>query len=137
MDYILDEAEKLVADYQLEEVIHLNDASQQIIKEIQQADAVGLFSFFEGLPNAVCEGMACGKPIIASDVSDVPLLVEDKVNGVLCCAEDVESIVTGLRYLMNATPETLSEMGRKGRIKAEKLFDQDMILEQYLDMMQN
>ena len=32
-------------------------------------NAVGLFSHLEELPNAVCEGMSAGKPVIASNVS--------------------------------------------------------------------
>jgi glycosyltransferase involved in cell wall biosynthesis len=137
LDYILDEAEVLVSRYRLEEIVKLNDAVNNIQHVIQQADAVGLFSFFEGLPNAVCEGMACGKPVLASDVSDVPRLIEDGVNGVLCKAEDVDSILRGLRYLMHASSDELEAMGRNGRAKAELLFDQEKIVQQYLDLIKN
>lgn len=134
-DFILEEAEELIRTSGLRDVFTLHNSEFEIHKIIQQADAVGLFSFFEGLPNALCEGMACGKPIIASDVSDVPLLVEDKVNGVLCKATDIESITRALRYMLSLSPAELEAMGKKGRLKAEELFDGRVNSEKYLELL--
>ncbi len=39
-------------------------------------------SYFEGLPNAACEAISCGLPLIISDVCDNKILV-DKLNGYL------------------------------------------------------
>jgi glycosyltransferase involved in cell wall biosynthesis len=57
-----------------------------------QADVPGLLrrhhalihpSLYEGLPNAVCEALATGVPVLASDVCDHPLLVADGERGFL------------------------------------------------------
>lgn len=134
-DYILDVAEKLISKYHLENIVSLYDATPDIYLKIQKADAVGLFSFFEGLPNAICEGMACGKPIIASAVSDIPLIVTNNENGYLCNAEDTKSITSALRKIINASPELLAEMGEISYQRAIQLFDKDMITEKYLKVM--
>lgn len=131
-DGILDEAVNLVKKYDLHSVIYLFSPSYNIISTIQSADVIGLFSYFEGLPNAICEGMACGKPIIATSVSDIPLIVKDKENGILCQAEDIYSIVNALRYLLNASVATLAMLGKTSRERAEHLFDENVIAGQYL-----
>src|SRR5690606_28808945 len=40
-------------------------------------------SYFEGLPNAICEALAAGCPVIASDVCDHPVLVKEGCPGFL------------------------------------------------------
>jgi glycosyltransferase involved in cell wall biosynthesis len=46
-------------------------------------DALILPSLYEGLPNVVCEALACGLPVLASKISDNPRLVQDAVTGYL------------------------------------------------------
>ena len=132
--YVLPDAEVLIEKYNLQSVITLHHVEPEIENIIRQADAIGLFSFFEGLPNTVCEGMACGKPVIASAVSDVPLLIEDKIGGVLCNPDDVISITNALRYMLKCTPIQMQGMGLYNREKAEKLFDEKKIVEEYLQL---
>ena len=123
-----------IKDNKLSHLIEFQPASMQIKEAMLIADVIGLFSFFEGLPNAVCEGMALGKPILASAVSDVPLLIEDEVNGKLCNPNDVSSIAEGLRYLISQNNSVLEKMGKRNRAKAIELFDQKKILAQYLEL---
>ena len=130
-DDILENAIALIERYNLQDVIQLNDATYEVAEKMKLADAVGLFSFFEGLPNAICEGMACGKPIIATKVSDVPLLIEDGVNGFICEANNPESISKSIRKLLSLNAQQLSLMGIQNRIKAEKLFDEITITRAY------
>jgi|WetSurSiteA1Bulk_404760.scaffolds.fasta_scaffold05189_3 glycosyltransferase involved in cell wall biosynthesis len=135
-DEVLDEATALVEKYNLQSIIRLLPLNKEILFALQNADAIGLFSFFEGLPNAICEGMACGKPIIASDVSDNSRIVTNHVNGVLCIASDIRSITEALQYLLNTSPEELKKMGKTSREIAEHLFDKNVIVEQYLKLIE-
>ena len=59
------------------------------------ADFVALFSYVEGLPNAICEALALGKPIIMTRVSDYCSLVSDNV--FLCETPEPLSIATSLK----------------------------------------
>lgn len=133
-DEILSEAITLVEKYNLQSVIHLLPLNNEIIDIIQNADAVGLFSLFEGLPNAICEGMACGKPIIASSVSDIPLFIKDDENGFLCDPLSTNSIKSSLQRLLVCTSLKLKKMGQRNRIKAIKLFSKDEITNQYIEL---
>jgi glycosyltransferase involved in cell wall biosynthesis len=99
-----------------------------------EADVVGLFSFFEGLPNTICEGMALGKPILASAVSDIPLFIEDEINGKLFNPFDVNSIAESIRYFLSLRRDELEMMGVQNRQKAVELFDHKKNLRKYIEL---
>lgn len=56
-------------------------------------DLVVLPSLWEGLPNGVIEGMSCSKLVIASDVSDNSMIIENGVNGFITKVDDVNDLV--------------------------------------------
>lgn len=133
LDNSFSDSQALIKKYHLEEIFKFYPATLTILEKMQQADVVGLFSNREGLPNAVCEGMAIGKPIIATNVSDVHILLSSQ-NGVLC-EVNVDSIAHGLSRLMDCSSEELKEMGEKSRSSALDLFDRNRIVDSYLKLM--
>ena len=124
-------AERFVAENDLGESLRLHQNTRDIAGEYARADAVGLFSFFEGLPNAVCEGMACGKPILMSDVCDAGNLVVDGKNGLLCDPGSSESIANAFVRLAGLSLEERRQMGLLSRSLAEHLFNKNMVIESY------
>lgn len=126
---------ELILQKKLGSIIKFYPASITIEKAMQKADAVGLFSFYEGLPNSLCEGMACAKPIIATDVSDVNLLIENGKNGFVVKDLSDLTIRNSLTELLNCSNNDLMRLGKNGRMKAEKLFDKEIIISTYLTLM--
>lgn len=122
---------KKVQDYGFEDIFHFHKDTLEIYEYMRQADAVGLFSYFEGFPNAVCEGMFLAKPIIATAVSDIPLMLHEDENAFLCQAESPQTIANALIKFIQSSPEQLEEMGQRNRKIAEHLFDKKTILDQY------
>ena len=123
----------LVKQYHLEDCFHANDATQDIYFEMAKADAVGLFSRYEGLPNAVCEGMMIGKPIIMTHVSDYCKFITE-YNGILCDADDVDSIRTALELFIRKSDDELIRMGEKSKEIANKLFNPVIVVEQWEEL---
>jgi glycosyltransferase involved in cell wall biosynthesis len=125
------ECKKYIEEFNLNKIVSLKPATLNIKEEMLKADVVGLFSFFEGLPNVICEGMALGKPILATSISDVPILVEDNVNGILCDPNNSHTITEGLKFFLEASSIELKSIGDLNRLKAIELFDNVKILKRY------
>lgn len=127
-----DTACQIVTENGLEDVLVFHNSTMQIIEKMNEADCIGLFSRVEGLPNAVCEGMSLGKPIIMSRVSDFDVLTEGG-NGYLCDWDNIETIRDALLEMINLTEEELLWKGDISRRKAKRLFSPELIISMWLN----
>jgi hypothetical protein len=122
-----------IENYNLKGVFNLYQPTNQIHEKMRGYDVVGLFSFYEGLPNAVCEGMAASKFVIASNVSDNQKLLNSL--DFIIDPNNPVSVTQILRKLLKFDKDLIHETGKNNRIKAEKLFDRETILNEYLQLM--
>jgi glycosyltransferase involved in cell wall biosynthesis len=136
-DNVLRDAETLIEKYSLQNTIRLFDVERNIAEKMKQYDAVGLFSVYEGLPNVVCEGMACGKVIIASSVSDLPLFIHHGKNGFLCNPNDVNDIKRALVDILKTNENTMQQIAILNRKYAEENFDSDKVYSSYYNLIKN
>jgi glycosyltransferase involved in cell wall biosynthesis len=133
---VLDGAQREIGRLGLESLLRLHPPTHEIHEAMSEADAVLLPSFIEGLPNAVCEGMALGKPILMSAVCDAGNLVQDGVNGLLFNPNSPGSIADAIRRFTALSFEERTRMGRASRAKAEALFDVNTVAEHYLGILE-
>lgn len=84
--------EEYVRQQGLEPYVLFLGYRKDIHRIMQISDWVVLPSFKEGLPLALLEAMALKKPIIATNVSGVPEIVQHEQNGFLVAAGDVEAL---------------------------------------------
>ncbi|HUP50649.1 MAG TPA: glycosyltransferase, partial [Thermoanaerobaculia bacterium] len=75
----------------------------------------------EGIPVALMEAMAARRPVIATPLSGVPELVEDRVSGLLVDPANSETLAAAMRELLGS-PELRSRLGAAGRAKVEREF---------------
>lgn len=116
-------------------VVSLNDQVEHIEEIYQDADALCLPSFSEATPNAVCEAMASGLPILASKVGDIPDIVIDGENGFLFDPNEPESIALALRRFYELPSFERAAMGDRNRVRAEHLFGRDVFIRAWLDVL--
>jgi glycosyltransferase involved in cell wall biosynthesis/peptidoglycan/xylan/chitin deacetylase (PgdA/CDA1 family) len=76
----------------------------------------------EGIPVALMEAMSCGVPVVASDLSGIPELVEDGVSGLLTATGDAAGLAAALRRL-HGDPELRRRLGVGGRERVRAEFD--------------
>jgi len=81
--------------------------------------------WYENLPYAVMEAFAASKPVVASRIGGVPEMIEDGVEGFLVPTGDEAALEAALRRMLGAREARL-EMGRRGREKAERLYNRDV-----------
>lgn len=127
---VYEEVRYLLECHKLKETIRLFDATNDISEKMMKSDFVALFSKHEGLPNAICEGMMLGKPIIMTRVSDYNTLVEG--NGLLCDWDCIESIKSVLLKAASLSSDDILRMGSLSRQKAILLFSEDKILKDWI-----
>lgn len=128
-----DEAMELIRRFRLCDVIELHGDTKEIHNRMQEADIVGLFSSVEGLPNAICEGMTLGKPVIMSKVSDYKVLI-DETNGFLCDWNNSESIKDVIIKTSCLTTNELLEKGKNSKQKAIALFSNYNIIQNWISV---
>lgn len=72
-------------------------------------------SFFEGLPNAVCEALASGRPALLSDRCDHPRLVKPEERGFLFDPDNASSLLQALESLLALPASGWHAMGAAAR----------------------
>ena len=128
------EMNNLIKLYALEDVFTFYKATNNIANKIVEADILGLFSIYEGLPNVICESMILGKPFIASNISDVPFLIEPHKN-LLFNPLDSDEIKRVLEDCINCNEKDLIKVGLDNKEKACAIFDKEKIIQEYLNIL--
>ena len=106
-------------------------ARQDVPELLRLHDAVIHPSHFEGLPNAVCEALAAGKPVLASNVCDHPWLVADGERGFLFDPNEPESIAKAMRDFALLSSDRRSSMASNSRSFAEQALSVDVLVSAY------
>jgi len=88
---------------------------------INRHDVLVLPSYSEGLPNVVLEAMACGKPVIATDVGGVGEMITDGKEGVLIKPKSVSAIKEALATMHDK--KRRQRMGKQARKTVLEKFD--------------
>ena len=85
------------------------------------ADVFALASDFDNSPNVVLEAMACGLPVVTTDVGCVREFVSDRVGGAVVPARDAAALAAALeRYL--SSPRASADAGTFNRARAVSEF---------------
>ena len=87
----------------------------------------------EGFGLAVAEAMACGLPVVASNCSAIPELVDDTRGGFLCSVGDVAAFADKINTLAES-PSLRKEMGAYNRTRVEKHFTIQKMIHGYSEL---
>ncbi|MGO0123314.1 glycosyltransferase family 4 protein [Desulfothermobacter acidiphilus] len=94
---------------------------EEIPSILRSLDIFVLPSLSEGMPLAVLEAMAAGKPVIATRVGGIPEAVLEGETGYLVPPGDSQALALALEKLLRS-PDKARSMGAAGRRRAEELF---------------
>jgi glycosyltransferase involved in cell wall biosynthesis len=97
------------------------------------ADVFVLPSLIEGHPKVLLEAMACGLPVIGTNVEGTREIITHKYNGLLC-GTDPPSIRTALKRLLE-DPELAARLGENARRLVAQEYDLKVLLSRETDLM--
>lgn len=113
---------KRIEESSLKDSVLLAGRRDNIQDIINISDVIVLNSIYDAHPGVLCEALACGKPVVASNVGGIPELVQDGVSGCLVPPQDVRALADSLIYLLSDSSRC-REMGLMGRRHMEKNFE--------------
>ncbi|HYW07836.1 MAG TPA: glycosyltransferase [Longimicrobium sp.] len=95
------------------------------------ADALVSSSSAEGMPNAIAEALAVGKPVVATRVGGTPELVAEGVSGFMAPVGDPEALAAAMRRLMALDPAARAAMGAAGRAHVASVHQPERVADQW------
>lgn len=124
--------ESLIREKELSEYFLFMGYRNDIPRLLSISDVLVLLSKQEGLPRAIMEGMAAGKPIVASDIRGNRELVLDRDNGYLVPLNDAKAAADALFDLYENTQQR-AVMGLRSQELSRK-YDISIILAEMKDI---
>ena len=87
----------------------------------------------EGCPNVIMEAMACGRPVVAMDAGDIPVLIDNGKTGFVVPQGDQESLIQRILELLQ-NHSTCLQMGTAAREKAEREFGIERLVKETMEV---
>lgn len=112
---------KLLNNITVDDLVHYYNASTMLLFP----------SRLEGFGYVVAEAMACELPVVCSNTSSLPELIDNDLGGYLCTPDNIDEFVTKIRKI-NGSPELAQKMGKYNREKCEREFDIEKVAEKYI-----
>lgn len=119
--------------WQQEGILEYLGAASDVRPHLADASVVVLPSRREGLPTALLEAMAVGRPLIATDVPGCREVVLNGQNGLLVPPKDPEALAEAMQAILR-DPALLRKMAAAGRDLARTTFNAESVA---LDLMRH
>ena len=119
------ELSQRVRELNLERLVEMPGwlTNAQIRERLLDARALVLPSFAEGLPVALMEALALGRPVITTYVAGTPELVRDGLCGWLVPAGSAEKLADAIKECLDASDAAILRMGQAGRARVLDMHD--------------
>jgi glycosyltransferase involved in cell wall biosynthesis len=108
-------------------------SSDDVRVEIAKADCIVLPSFYrEGTPRILLESASMEKPIVTTNNVGCRDVVDDGINGYLCDVKNSIDLADKIEMILKLTIEQRKAMGKAGREKIVKEFNEKIVIDKYL-----
>lgn len=131
----LEEAVKeLIEETGLDGAVTLVGERSDVPKLMNMSDGYVMSSAWEGAPIVLLEAQASRLPVVVTDVGGNAELVQDGEAGIVVPANAPEALASGMRRVMDATPEERTAMGLAGQNRVKSEFDIVRVIDRWEEL---
>ncbi|WP_310378249.1 glycosyltransferase family 4 protein [Flavobacterium sp.] len=127
---------KLIFEFQLENTIFIYGSKQDVGNILSQSTIAILTSQSEGLPVALLEYGSHIKPVVVTDVGEIPTLIENGMNGFLIPSNEPDLFYKALVQLIE-NKKLRTRFGEALYKTIEMNYSETTVIKKYLNWMQN
>jgi len=128
-----DRYKEIVDEYNKQGIVNYIGFQKNIKSWIQKIQCTVLPSYGgEGVPNVLLESAAMGRICIASSINGSKDVVEDGITGYLFETGNSIDLIDKVEKFIGLSYEDKKKMGLAGRVKVEKEFDRQIVVDTYL-----
>lgn len=117
---LLDKMKKLIRDLNIKDNVEFLGQVEDIDNLFAKSSIYVLPSVLEGFPNALCEAMAAGLPVICFDSIPYEEIIVPGFNGVVVKDNNINDLTTQLEFLMSNINER-ERLGNNAKLITERL----------------
>ncbi|MBM7094625.1 N-acetyl-alpha-D-glucosaminyl L-malate synthase BshA [Bacillus sp. H-16] len=121
---------ELVRELGLEKEVLFLGNQKRIADLLSMSDLKLLLSEKESFGLVLLEAMACGLPVIGTNIGGIPEVINDKESGFICDLGDIEQIARKAVEILS-DDNLHASMSKEAKRRAEEIFHQDLIVAQY------
>lgn len=114
-----------------QKIIHYLGHIDNVHEKMAQCHVIIHPSYHEGLSNVLLEAAACGRPVLASDVSGCIETFSEGESGFAFPAKNADALIAAIEKILALSFSERREMGITGRAWVEQNFDRNLIVEAY------
>ncbi len=111
--------------------------SEDVREQIREADCIVHPSYHEGMSNVLLEAAAMGKPLLASNIPGCREIIDHGENGFLFEPRSIKDLVEKLEMFLGLDRSEWVRMGLKAREKVEREFDRNIVVNAYLQAIED
>lgn len=121
-----------------QDIVHYRGSQKDVKPWIKRAHAIIHPSTYgEGMSNVLLENASSGRPIITTNNPGCQETVDEGINGFIYNGKDFDALVRAIEKFVAMDNNERKQMGLNGRLKVEKEFSREIVINAYLSEINN
>jgi glycosyltransferase involved in cell wall biosynthesis len=120
-----------VKELELDQEVTFHGQVNNVKELLQSLDIVVCASHEEAFPISILEAMACGKPIVSTNVNGIPEAIIDGESGLLVSPSSPEELSNKVKFLMD-NPQNMKEIGDNARKRVHHHFGKNVFIQKII-----